>query len=90
MSLAKPEPRGYLSRMTDEELHARQKAYVMGWAVVGEILDEERRERVRHSDTAHGIEVLDDAFESELWLRPEPRADSGMVEMQAILARGRR
>ena len=75
--------------MTDEELHRRQKEYVMGWKVVGEYLEAERRERVRQTDTAASIEILDDLFESEMWLRPV-RESSGMVEMQAILAKARR
>lgn len=61
----------------------------MGWKEVGEILEAERREQVRQTDTAASIEILDDLFESEMWLRP-PRESSGMVEMQAIPARARR
>ena len=76
--------------MTDEELHARMKAYAMGWKETGEILEAERRERVRVTETISSSDLLDDAFESELWLRPEPRETSGMVEQQAILARARR
>ena len=76
--------------MTDEERHARTKAYAMGWKETGEILDAEPRERVRETETVSLSDLLDDAFESELWLRPEPRETSGMVEMMAILARARR
>ena len=76
--------------MTDEELSARIKAYVTGWKEVGELLDEERHARVRETETISSSELLDDAFESEMWLRPEPRTTSGMVEMQAIFARARR
>lgn len=75
--------------MTAEELHARKKAYALGWKETGELLDAERRERVRQTETISSSELLDDAFESELWLRPVPRETSGMVEMEAIFARAR-
>ena len=68
----------------------QQRAYVKAMLEGYEYLELERRERVRATDTAQSIELLDDAFESELWLRPEPRATSGMVEQQAIFARSRR
>lgn len=75
--------------MTDEELHRRQKEYVMGWKVVGEYLEAERREHVRQADTAKSLEALSGLFDSAVWLHP-PKPSSGMVEMQAILARARR
>ena len=75
--------------MTDTELHARMKAYVMGWKETGEFLEAERHAHVRRSDTAHSIDLLDDVFESAIWLRPEPRAATGMVEMRAVLERAR-
>ena len=75
--------------MTAEELHARMKAYAMGWKEVGEILDAERREHVRQADTAESLEILSDAFDSAVWLHP-PNASSGLVEQQAVFARARR
>ena len=45
---------------------------------------------VRQTETICSSDALDDAFESELWLRPEPRETSGMVEMEAVFARARR
>ena len=76
--------------MSPEQLHAQMKARAMGWAETGVLLEAERRTRVRQSDTMAACNALDDAFESKLWLRPEPRQDSGMVQMQAIFARARR
>lgn len=88
--LATPRTRATLFSMTDAELHQRMKAYVMGWKETGEFLEAERRAQVRRSDTAKSIDLLDDAFESEIWLRPEPRPTSGMVEMQAVLSGARK
>lgn len=66
------------------------KAYAMAWKETGEMLETERYSRVKETDTITSSDLLDDAFESEMWLRPEPRETSGMVEMQAIFARARR
>jgi len=76
--------------MSPEEIQVRMKAYAMGWKETGELLETERRSRVMETDTIVSSDLLDDAFESEMWLRPEPRETSGMVEMQAIFARARR
>jgi hypothetical protein len=76
--------------MTPEEKHAREKAYALGWIRTGELLEAFRREDVRNIDTKLSIQQLDDAFESEMWLRPDPRPTSGMVEMQRVLARARK
>ena len=45
--------------MTDEELHARMKAYALGWKEAGEILDAERRERVRETETPARLQAFD-------------------------------
>ena len=76
--------------MTEAELQKCMKDYAMGWKETGEFLEAERRAHVRRSDTAKSIDLLDDAFESAIWLRPQPRTTSGMVEMQAVLAGARR
>jgi hypothetical protein len=75
--------------MTAEEIRARMKAYAMGWKETGELLEAERRERVRHTDTASSLESLNDAFDSAVWLHP-PNPSSGLVEQQAIFARARK
>jgi len=79
----------YYFIMTAEELHARMKAYAMGWKEVGEYLEAERRERVRRADTAASLELLRRAFDSAVRLHP-PSPSSGLVEQQAIFARARR
>jgi hypothetical protein len=79
----------YCLLMTAEELHARMKAYTMGWKEVGEYLEAERRARVRRADTATSLELLRSAFNSAVWLHP-PHPSSGLVEQQAIFARARR
>jgi hypothetical protein len=75
--------------MTAEELHARMKAYALGWKETGEILEAERRERVRRADTARSLQLLGGAFDSAVWLHP-PNPSSGLVEQQEVFARARR
>lgn len=67
--------------MTDEELHARMKAYAMGWKETGEILEQMRREQVRQADTARSMQLLAGMFDHAVLSRP-PRAESGLVEQQ--------
>ena len=75
--------------MTDTELRTHLKAHVMSWRDTGEILDAERRERVRNADTAESLLRLNSLFDSAVHLhRPSPT--SGLVEFYEILARGRR
>jgi len=74
--------------MTDAELRERMKACAMGWKETGEILEAERRERVRRTDTAKALRNLSDLFDSAVYLhRPAP--SSGLVEFYEILGRGR-
>ena len=76
---------------TFEELPKDQQREIMKRMHEGyEYLEQERREKVRQTDTAQSIDLLDDAFESAIWLQPEPRQTSGMVAQQAIFARARR
>jgi hypothetical protein len=75
--------------MTDEELRARMKAYVMGWEETGKILEAERRERVRQTDTARELRQLGSLFNSAVHLHP-PSASSGLVDFYDILGRSRR
>lgn len=74
--------------MTDSELRARMKAHVMGWEETGEILEAERRERVRRASTAQSLAHLGELFNSAVFLhRPSP--SSGLVEFYEILNRSR-
>lgn len=75
--------------MTEEELLARRKEYVQGWAEAGAVLERERRERVRGVDTAQALARLSALFDSALWLH-RPAKTSGLVEQQTIFARARR
>lgn len=75
--------------MTDEELRARMKACVMGWEETGEILEAERRARVRRADTATALRHLAGLFNSAVRLHP-PSPSSGLVEFYEILNRGER
>jgi hypothetical protein len=78
-----------VDRMNDQELHRRLKAYAMGWKETGELLEEERRERVRTADTAQALAALSGLFDSAVRLQPATKT-SGLVEQQAIFARARR
>ena len=70
--------------MTETELRARMKAYVMGWKETGEILEAEQRERVRRTDTAKSLRNLGTLFNSAVHLhRPAP--SSGLVEFYRVL-----
>ena len=75
--------------MTDAELHKRMKAHAMSWKETGEILEAERRERVRQADTAESLRRLNSLFDSAIHLH-RPRPTSGLVEFYEVLSRSRR
>lgn len=79
----------YHFTMTETELRERLKAHVMSWRETGEILEAERRERVRNADTAESLLRLNSLFDSAVHLHA-PSPTSGLVEFYEILARGRR
>lgn len=70
--------------MTDTELQARLKAYALGWKETGEILEAERRERVRRTDTASALRRLATLFNSAVHLHP-PAPSSGLVDFYKAL-----
>ena len=72
--------------MTDEELHARMKVYAMGWKEVGEILEAERRERVRGTKTPALLHAFDGLALFSLTRFPPPPT-SGLIEQQRLLAK---
>lgn len=86
--LACARARGYVPAMTDDELHARMKAYAMGWKATGELLEKIRREDVRAADTQRSLEILGGMFDHAVLSLP-PRADSGFFEQQRLFALGR-
>lgn len=61
----------------------------MGWKQTGMILEAERRERVRRTDTARELRNLGSLFNSAVHLHP-PSPSSGLVEFYDILGRSRR
>jgi hypothetical protein len=74
--------------VTAEELHARMKAYAMGWKEVGEYLEAERRERVRRTDTVRELCAFDGM--ALAWLkRFPPPPTSGLIEQQRLFSRPR-
>ena len=79
----------YHFTMTEAECRERLKAHLMSWRETGEILEAERRERVRNADTAESLRRLNSLFDSAVHLHP-PSPTSGLVEFYDILARGRR
>lgn len=72
--------------MTEAELRDRLKAHVKSWRETGEILEAERRERVRNADTAESLLRLNSLFDSAVHLHP-PSPTSGLVEFYEILTR---
>lgn len=72
--------------MTDEELRARMKAYAMGWKETGEILDAERRERVRETETPARLHAFDGLALFSLARFPPPPT-SGLIEQQRLFAK---
>lgn len=75
--------------MTEAELHVHLKAHVMSLKHTGELLDAERRERVRRADTAASLRRLNSLFDSAIHLHP-PSTSSGLVQFYEILSRGHR
>ena len=75
--------------MTDTELRERMKAYMKGWEETGAIIEAERDERLRNTDTAVSLRRLNSLFNSAVHLHP-PDATSGLVEFYEILSRSRR
>jgi hypothetical protein len=75
--------------MADEELDVRLKAHVLSLTLTGELLEAERRERVRRADTAASLRRLNSLFDSAVHLHP-PSATSGLVQFYEILSRGHR
>jgi len=75
--------------MTDAELRERMKAYIKGWEETGELLDAERNERLRKTDTVAALQRLNSLFNSAVYLHP-PEPTSGLVEFYEILSRSRR
>jgi hypothetical protein len=74
--------------MTADELHARMKAYAMGWKEVGEYLETERRARVRRSDTVRELSAFNGM--AAAWLKRFPPAPtSGLIEQQRLFSRMR-
>ena len=72
--------------MTDEELRARMKAYVMGWQETGELLEAERREQVREMKTPARLRAFDGLALFSLPRFPPPPT-SGLIEQQRLFAK---
>ena len=75
--------------MTDTELRERMTAYIKGWEETGAILEAERDERLRKTDTVASMQRLNSLFDSAVFLHP-PEPTSGLVEFYEILSRGLR
>jgi hypothetical protein len=77
-----------VAEMSEQE-KAQIRAWCQNWKEIGPVLEEMRAEDIRAADTVQAMEILDDAFESAVWLNP-PRPSSGLIEQQAIFARERK
>ena len=75
--------------MTNDELKERMKAYVQGWKETGELLETERYERVRNTNTAAAIARLSGMVDLAVKADFHPE-QSGLVEFHKILARSRK
>jgi hypothetical protein len=73
--------------MTEEE-RRRIKEWVEAWKRAGPILEEERREQIRKTDTMRDLALFD--CDLRFLLRTaRPKPTSGLVEQQALFARMR-
>ncbi len=72
--------------MTDEELHARMKAYAMGWKEVGEYLEAERRAQVRQTNTPRELPAFNGMAAAWVKRFPAPPT-SGLIEQQRLFSR---
>ena len=70
-----------------ERAHLRE--HVENWRIVGRVVEDLRHEKVRNTDTAAALAILEDAFASALFLA-QPSQTSGLVTQQAIFAKARR
>jgi hypothetical protein len=70
----------------DEAERERIRQWIECWKVAAPVLEQERFEQVRRTDTAEAIMQLSDAFE---WARRSypPSSSSGLVEQQALFHR---
>lgn len=75
--------------MTDADLELRLKAHLKRWEETGAILDAERRDRVRRTDTMQALRRLSSLFDSAVHLH-RPSTTSGFVQFYEILSRSRR
>ena len=69
--------------MTDEELRVRMKEYVMGWKEVHEVLEAERRVRVRRTDSVRELPAFDGIVNAALRRFPVA-GTSGLIEQQRL------
>ena len=69
--------------MDDREMIRR---WVDAWKAAGPVLDAVRREDIENAGTAESLSVLEGAFNHAVRDQP-PRPSSGLVEMQALLAK---
>ena len=74
--------------MTKEEKENILK-WINCWKEAGPVLEQERRERIRNTDTALAVNALNDAFESAIAHHPS-RKHSGLVEQQRLFSRLRK
>lgn len=64
------------------------KAYVEHWKRVGPLLEDIRREELRQFSHVDNAQAIDDHLAAGL-IHAQPRASSGLIEMQRIFAKGR-
>ncbi|MBI1869975.1 MAG: hypothetical protein HYS07_02140 [Chlamydiae bacterium] len=63
--------------------HVLMKNWVQSWKRTGEILSRLKKDELHAMDTKMSIELLEDAFQSALFLRG-PSNTSGLIEQQRL------
>ncbi len=74
--------------MTKQEKE-NAKRWVEAWKLAGPELEKERRKRIREADTKKAIQILSGTLRMNLRRHPKPLS-SGLIEQQAIFAKGRK
>ncbi len=74
---------------TEAERHALMKEYVERWKRLGPLLEAQREEDVRRSETVSNIAAFGRLYSMALASSP-PQPTSGLVEQQRLFSRIRR
>ena len=74
--------------MVDKD-KSRMKEWISRWEKTGRVLEKIKREEMTRINTPQSIELLNDAFESALWLH-QWVPSSGLIEQQRLFMKVKR